>query len=251
MRILGDNTITNATITASTVYSYANGDQLKTFDLSKRMKGISGSVDIELDFGSDTSDVNCVVLCGSNISDSATVELSYSNTDIDTPDDTISLPKFSNFNQVFFLDTALDRRFWKIHIVDPDPQDSTGVEMGYLYIGEYTQLDYIVYPHEPTLNLSSTLTTSPTRQITGSKTIAYTSLSFTADNLTQAETYSLLDMIEGKMNIDPVVVIQDETDYDALLYPPRYGILTATSYSYAAQGQPNNISLGLTFEEVF
>ena len=251
MRILGNNTITNATISASTVYSYANGDNLKTFDLSKRMKARTGEVDIILDFGTDSSDVNCVVLCGSNISESAVVELSYSDTDISSPDETIALTKFSNFNQVFFLDTAIEKRYWKISINDPDPQDSDGTEIGYIYIGEYTQLDSIVYPHEPTLNLLSSITMSPTRQITGAKTASYTSLSFTADNLTQAEVYLLLTMIEGKMNIDPVVVIPFDDDYDASLYPPRYGILTSTGYSYSQQGQPNNLSIDMTFEEVF
>lgn len=250
MRILSDNTITNADVTGTNLYSYAGASNLKTFDLSKKMIAVIGETDIVLDFNADTSPVNCVVLCGSNLSSGASAVLSYSDTDPDIPELTIPLPKFSNFLQLWFLDSPVEKRFWKISISDPDPQGNDGVELGYIYIGEYIQIRNIQYPHSPALVPSSSVAESTTKQRTGSKIVNYRTVDFVAASVTQEEASVLLNVVKDKMNVDPIVLITYEDGYEKALYPPMYGVLNSSSYSYPADGAPDDISITFNFEEI-
>ena len=250
MRLLADSQITAATITTTNGLSFAPPEKLQIFQLDNKYKANSGIDKIVADFNSTATNINCVALCGSNLSSGATVSLSYSATSTSSPEATISLPTFSNFNQVWFLPAALNKRYWWIDVNDPDPQGSSAFELGYLYIGEYTQIDFVSFPHTPTLNIISAPSTSGTAQEYGSKVMNQNSMEFTADFTTE-ELADLLEIIREKQNIDPVLLVPFEDSLDNVLYPPRYGVLSSDAYAYPMAGTPGLYNIALSHRETF
>lgn len=250
LRILADSQITNATITTSNGLSFAPPEKMQIFQLADKYKAASGIDQIVMDFNSSSSGVNCVALCGSNLSSNATATLSYSDTAPGSPEDTITLPTFSNFNQVWFLPASLDKRYWVIDINDPNPQGSSAFELGYLYIGEYTQINSVLFPHTPTLNIISQPATSGTGQEYGSKVMNQNSIEFSADFTTDTLA-DMLEILQSKQNIDPVLLVPFEDSLDNALYPPRYGVLSSDSYAYPMDGTPGLYSLTLSHRETF
>ena len=250
MILLADNQITNAEITATNSLSFAGEEKLQVFQLDNKFKASQGTTSILIDFGADVPDVSMVALCGTNISSSATMSLSYSDTT--TIENTISLPSFSVFNQVWVLDSSLNKRFWTIDISDSDSQgaDTLGVEIGYIYIGEYTNINMVTFPHSPALNIISTPSTSATGQEYGSKSFNQNTIEFTA-TFSRSEVYNILKIIKDKQNIDPVLIVPFEDDIDDLLYPPRYGVLSADSYAYPMMDNPDLYELSLSHRETF
>lgn len=250
MILLADNQITNAEITATNPLSFAGEEKLQIFQLDNKFKASQGTTCITLDFGSDVPDIDMIALCGTNISSSATLSISYSDTT--TPGTPVTLPDFSTFNQVWILDTALNKRYWTIDIIDPDPQgdSAVGVEIGYIYIGESIKINMVDFPHTPTLNLISIPSTSATGQEYGSKMFNQNTMEFTA-TFTRVELYEILSVIRQKQNIDPVVIVTYEDAIDDQLYPPRYGVLSADSYAYPMAGTPNLYEIALSHRETF
>jgi hypothetical protein len=248
---------------------------MQVFQLADKYKANSGVDEIFIDFGVGIPDINCVALCGSNLSSDATVTLQYSTTGFSTPDSTIELPVFSNFNQVWFLDligtvldfstpsfvypsflypssppaTSLNKRYWKISINDPDPQGSSGFELGYLYIGEYVQIDSD-FPMAPQLGVISQPATSGTGQEYGSKILNQTTTEFTSVIL-EDKVIEVLDIIREKQNIDPVLLIPYEDSIDNVLYPPRYGVFSGDAYAYPMLDTPGLYQLSFSHRETF
>lgn len=251
MIIHADNKITQATVTATNVLSYANEDRLKIFQLDNKMRISQGVTKIIIDYMSNIPDINSVILCGTNISPSATVTLSYSSVDPDTLEATIALSQYSTFNQAFVLPATYNKRYWIININDPDYQgeDAIGVEIGYIYIGKSINVEAVQFPYTPALNIVSRPSTSATAQEYGSKWFNQNSMEFTAI-LDDDSLEDILSIIEDKQNIDPVVVIPFE-DSITNRYRPRYGVLSQDSYPYPMVNNPGSYELALTHRETF
>ena len=248
MRLCADSQITNADITWSNSRSFAPPDKLKIYQLSDKMRCTSGMTQGVIDFGGTENCINYVALCGTNISSSATVTLGYSDTNPNIPEETITLPVFSNFNQVFFLPTALCRRYWVIDINDPDPQDSVGTEIGFLHIGQYRDFDLVEFPHTPAQNIFSTVSRSPSGQEYGRKgTVLYSAeypFHFKDD-----EADDILDLFGEIQTTDHVVIIPYEGDYSSRRYRPRYGIITTEVHEFPMDGAPSLYRGIINFEE--
>ena len=250
MRLLADSQITNATVTTTNGLSFAPPEKMQIFQLADKYKANSGIDQIVMDFGTCTSVMNCVALCGSNLSSGASVSLSYSSTAPGSPEATISLPVFSNFNQVWFLPAAICKRFWVIDINDPDPQGSSAFELGYLYIGGYVQIDAPDFPISPALGVISQPATSGTAQEYGSKVMNQETTEFTAI-FDETELIEMFNIIKEKQNIDPVLLVPFEDSLDSSLYPPRYGVLSGDSYAYPMVDTPGVYQLSLSHRETF
>lgn len=250
MRILSDNQITSATITATNTLSFAAEEKMQIFQLADKFKASQGNTVITVDYGATPPPINCVALCGTNISSGATMTLSYSSTAPTTPEATISLPAFSNFNQVWFLVAALQKRYWVINISDPDPQGDNGVNIGYLFMGQYVQLDQTEFPLTPTLGVISQPSTSATGQEYGSKILNQESTEFSAFHDAD-ELKTMLDIVRAKQNIDPVLLVPFEDSIDHPLYPPRYGVLSQDTYPYPMDGTPLYYRVSYTHRETF
>lgn len=248
MRILADSVVTQATITATNTLSFSPESNLQIYQLADKWKCSQGTTQIVLDFGATVPDVDYVALCGTNISESATLSVSYSSTSPASPEVTTLLPAFSNFNQVWMYMTTVNRRYWMIDINDPDPQGANGIEIGYLSVGEYRQIESWDFPHTPTLNLSMIFSTSPTLQEYGTHVVDWNDMTYTVSGLSATEAAELLSFVKQAGNEEHFVLVQYEDSIDNPLYPPRYGIFTENSYSYQAEN-PNNYSLTFTFEE--
>ncbi len=250
MIILGDSQITNATIEGTNVLSFADEENLKVYQLSEKLKTTSGITKIILDFGSNDVDISAFALCGTNISSGATVSLCYSGTDITTPEETIPLPQFTNFNQVWIFDTVIQKRYWCVDISDPDPQDASALELGFIYVGEYTQIGSVGFPHSPSLNIASNPSVSATGQGYGSKGYTARSIEFTAYE-DKDGIEDIFSIVKSKQNIDPVLLIPFEDSLDNTLYPPMYCALTSDSYAYPMDGDASAYALNITATERF
>lgn len=253
MRILANSVITDADITATNVLSFSGTEKLQIYQLDNKFKASSGTTQIVLDFGADTTNIDYVALCGTNISESATVTLGYSSSSPSSPEATISLPKWSTFNQIFMLDTALDKRYWVIDISDPDYQgdDAIGIEIGYLAIGKYKQFDDVVFPIGPSINILSELSTSATLQEYGTDTLDYWSSDFNIIARSDTVAADYVEYFRGLGNTEHCVIVERENYYDLALWPPHYGIITSTNYGYTADGNKGYYVFGVSAEERF
>lgn len=247
MRILGDSQITNADITATNITSAGLTRKLQTFQLTDNMRTILNSTQIDFTFNGTIPDINCIALCGTNLTSAAVVTLSYADVDINTPDNSIVLPLFSTLNQVFFLAAAINKKFWRITISDTG---NTSLFIGYLYTGTYFQVPFVAYGHEPFLNVISNGSVTPTGQGYGSKT--YNALPV---NFTMYANYDALEeffsIVQEKQNIDPVLLVEYEESYDKSLYRPKYGVLSITSIPFPTSEINYAYEIAVRHEERF
>jgi len=114
-----------------------------------------------------------ISLCGTNLSSSAVVEVSYSDTDIDSPDATVTMATFSTLNQVIFLGATHNKKYWRVSITD---STLSSLFIGYLYCGVYLDIPYVEFGHNAFLQVFSNSSFSPTGQQYGGKT--YNALPF-------------------------------------------------------------------------
>jgi hypothetical protein len=247
MIILGDSNITAATISATNVTSSIQRDKLKTFTLANQMRTTSGSTVIDLDFGTVSApDVSMLGLCGTNLTQTAVIQVSYSDTNIAVPDATILLDPFSSFNQIMILPALLNKRYWRISISDAA---LTEIWLGYLYIGKYLNIPYIEFGHNSSLQLNSNPNVNSTGQGYGGKLYNSMPVSFTMfAYLETVQEYIRIKQV--KQNIDPVLIVEFPSSYDIDIYRPKYGVLTGDLTFPITQ---NNLTYSVsdTFEERF
>jgi hypothetical protein len=247
VRILGDSQITNASISATNISSAGLTEKLQTFQLTDNMRTIGNTTIIDIDFAGDVNEVDAVALCGSNLSSNAVVSLSYSNTNIGTPDATIVLPQYSPLNQVFFLDSALEKRYWRISITDAS---ISNLFIGYIYIGKYFQVPATAFGHGASFDMNSIPIVTPTGQGYGSKIYNSLPLDFTM-YLNYAELVEYLNIKEVKQNIDPVLVVKYEDSLNLELYRPKYGVLVNESVPFPMIDDPLTYEVSDRLEERF
>jgi hypothetical protein len=247
MRILGDSNITAADVTATNVLAASFTEKLKNFQLTDKMITLTNETDIDFTFNGDIPGINQIVLCGTNLSPTAVVEVSYSDTDIESPDATISMQVFSTLNQVIFLDSVLTKKFWKVHVLD------TGLSslfVGYLYCGEYLDIPFVEFGHNAELNIFSNSSKSKTGQRYGGKTYNALPVDFTMLlNFDLLNDYIAIKL--EKQNIDPVVLIEYIETYDNVLYRPKYGVLANTEIPYPQNRNTLNYAIDDRLEEIF
>ncbi len=247
MRILGDSNITTATLTATNLDSAAFVNKLKTFQLVDKMITNANSTIIDLTYDPTEPPVNCVAICGSSLTATATISLSYSDTDISSPEATIALPTFSSLNQIFFLSSTLQKKYWRLTISD---SSLSTIFIGYIYIGVYYQVPAVTFGHNAMLDIHSIPQQTETGQGYGSKRYNSMPLDFTTSgDLT--EITNLFTIIQNKQNIDPVLITEYEESYDLALYRPKYGVFSKTSYPFPMQNTPKFYAISLSFEERF
>jgi len=247
MRILGDSNITLADITATNIISSALTDKLKTFTLTDNLRTIANTTRIDLIFNGEVPTVDCVGLCGSNLTSSSVITISYSDTDINSPDDSIVITDFSSLNQVLFLDAAISKKYWRINITDTS---ISTIFIGYLYIGKYFQVPAVEFGHTPSLNLFSNPSVTDTGQGYGSKIYNSLPLDFTMFmNYTELEEY--FTILQEKQNIDPVLLIPYEESLALSLYRPRFGALINEENPYSMNNDIFEYGISSRLEERF
>lgn len=247
MIILGDPQITKATVTATNIGASIFSKKLQTFELADNMRVDNNSTVINIDFGAPGSGpIDFVGLCGTNLSELATIVLSYSDTDISNPDSQIVLPKYSEFNQIFTLATAIKKRYWRISITDTG---NSALWIGYLYLGESIKLDTI-YPHTPQKNMVSKSAVTATGQEYGSKRYNFYSAEWNAA-IGYDDIDKFMDIVNTRQNIEPVIVVEFPESIDKRLYRPKYGVLTQSEYPFLMSENPLYYEVSIKFEERF
>jgi len=247
MKILGDSQITNADITATNILVPTQTDKLKNFQLTDNMRTIANSTVIDITFNGTIPNINSFALCGTNLTSNAVITLSYSNTDINSPENTITLPIFSTLHQVFFLANELNRKYWRISIIDTS---LSTIFIGYIYTGVHFQVPFVGYGHEAFLDINSNSQITPTGQGYGSKIFNSMPVNFTM-YANYADLEKFLAIIQEKQNIDPVLLIEYDNSYDLSLYRPKYGVLSNTSTAYPTREQNYAYEISARLEERF
>ncbi len=251
MRIIADSIIGEAvSITATNIKSFADTDRMQNYHLVDKSEFNTGDTTITIDLGTCGCAVNALALCGTNISDGATLSLSYSDTSPLAPENTIPLPVFSSFNQVWFLDSELVKRYWVIDISDPSPQDAAGINIGYIKAGVYTQVDAVIFPSEPVLNIADKPSVSPTGQGYGSKGVVIEDFAATIQT-DEAGAEAILDIVRSNQRIEPVLWVPFEDSINKSLYPPRFGVLNTESYPYPVDGAFDLFQISISLSERF
>ena len=247
MKILGDSQITNATITATNLLAASFADKLKTYPLADNLRTLSNSTVIDLDFGTDKNPIDTISICGSNLTATSTMSVSYSDTNILSPDATVSMTIFSTLNQVVLLPTALSKRYWRISLSD---SAVSKINIGFMYIGAALNIDSVEFGHGASLNIFSNYAVSKTGQGFGSKTYNALPVDFTM-YLDYTDLESYLAIKQANQNIDPVLLIEYPESYDSSLYRPKYGVLSGTEIPYPMVNNPLSYVISDRLEERF
>ncbi len=247
MRILGDSHITEADIIATNIATEALTEKLKTFQLTDNMRTLANNTLIDFTFEGTPPTMDFVALCGTSFTDTAVIELSYSDTDINSPEATITLTKFSTLNQIFFLDTAISKKYWRLSISDAS---LATLFIGYLYVGKYFQVPAVAFGHAPALELFSTPSVTLTGQGYGGKTYNAMPVDFTM-YFDYDELVEYLAILQEKQDIDPVLLVEYENSYELVLYRPKYGSLVNTTNPYPMLEDPLVYQLAARLEERF
>ena len=247
MKILGDSNITDADITATNIAAAALTAKLQTFQLTDNMRTISNSTVIDFTFNGTIPNIDTIALCGTNLTPNSVINISYSDTDINSPDATILLDPFSTLNQVMFLVSALNKKFWRVSITDTS---LSTLFIGYLYVGVSLNIPFVEFGHNAELNVFSNPAVTPTGQGFGGK--IYNSLPL---DFTMLMRFDLLDSYisikQEKQNIDPVLIVEYIDSYDNDLYRPKYGALVAAVNSFPMNKNNLNYAVSDRLEERF
>jgi len=221
VKILGDSNITAASITATNIISSALTDKLKTFTLTDNLRTISNSTRLDITFDGTIPNIDTIALCGTNLTPSAVVTLTYADVDINSPDGTVVLPTFSTLHQVFFLDASINKKYLRINIVDTG---LSTINIGYIYAGVAIDIPFVEFGHVPGLNIFSNSSVTATGQSYGSKIYNSLPVDFTMlINYDLLESY--MEIKQEKQNIDRVLIVEYIDSYDLALYRPKYGVL--------------------------
>lgn len=247
MKILGDSNITDATITATNIAAASLTAKLQTFQLTDNMRTLANNTVIDFTFNGTVPNIDTIALCGTNLTSTSVINVSYSDTDINSPDATVLLTPFSTFNQVIFLDAALNKKFWRIDIVDTA---LSTLFIGYIYAGVSLDIPFVEFGHNAELNIFSNPAVTDTGQGYGGK--GYNSLPL---DFTMLMRFDLLDsyisLKQEKQNIDPVLIVEYIDSYDNDLYRPKYGALVAAVNSFPMNKNNLNYAVSDRLEERF
>lgn len=247
MKILGDSNITSAVITATNIVAAALTDKLKTFQLTDNMRTLSDSTVIDFTFNGTVPNIDTIALCGTNLTSTSVINVSYSDTDINSPDATILLTPFSTLNQVIFLDAAINKKFWRVSITDTS---QSTLFIGYLYCGVSLEIPFVEFGHNASLNIFSNSAVTPTGQGYGGKVYNSLPVDFTMFlNLDLLTSY--IEIIQEKQNIDPVLLIEYIDSYDNALYRPKYGVLINADIPFPQNKNNLNYAVSARLEERF
>lgn len=247
MKILGDSNITSADISATNIAAAALTDKLQTFQLADNMRTLSNSTVIDFTFNGDIPNIDTISLVGTNLTPTSVINISYSDTNINSPDDTILLDPFSTLNQVIFLDASLNKKFWRIDIVDTA---LSTIFIGYLYCGVSLTIPFVEFGHSASFNIFSNPAVTPTGQGYGGK--IYNSLPVDFTMLIDLDTLeSYIAIKEAKQNIDPVLIVEYIDSYDNALYRPKYGVLVNPEIPYPQNRNTLNYAISDRLEERF
>ncbi len=247
MKILGDSNITAATITATNIVSASFTDKLKTYQLVDNMLTIANSTVIDLTFASTVPNIDCFALCGTNLTSSSTISLSYSDTDIESPDATVALPLFSTLNQIWFLSSTLNKKYWRVTITDTS---LASIFIGFIYCGVCLDIPVVEFGHTPSLEFLSETGVTKTGQGYGVKIYNASNVDFTM-LINYATLTSYFAIKQLKQNVDPVLIVEYLESYNSDLYRPKYGVLSGTDIPYRSSRNNLQYSVSDTLEERF
>ena len=247
MIILGDSNIATSTLSATNVLSATVAERIKNFQLTDKLTTLTNSTDILFTYNNEIPDINMISLCGTNLSENAVVTVSYSDTNISSPDGSVTMTTFSTLNQVIFLGSTLNKKYWRISISDAS---LSTIFIGYLYCGVYLDIPFVEFGHSAAIQVFSNSSLTATGQQYGGKTYNALSVDFS-----MILDYDLLNDYAAikleKQNIDPVLMIEYIDSYDNVLYRPKYGVLINNEIPYPQNKNTLNYIIVDRLEERF
>lgn len=227
MRILWNNEVFNATITASSEHpDYLFTTGLNDTRLSRYGKTLSDSEQwVKFSF-SAVVDVQYVVIQKSNISSGATVLIQASSTDSwETSDYPEVEYELSRVGDIYYYEfSAVESyQYWRIYVHDPLNADGY-IRLNYVFLGDYTDLTRMERGISIPKKSNSIVGVSESMQVFGSKKRQYIEAKVT---IPLAEESSRTEMNSCFSTVDivrPFIFIVWEDDLTT--QPPFYARLT-------------------------
>lgn len=207
MRILWDDAVATATLTASTEASNLPVENVQDSRLSQpwRTSALSDQT-ILIDAGSgNTINPDMVAVAGHNLTDGCTLKIQGNATDSwgsPTVDETVT--HRDDVIVHFFTGSAL--RYWRLYI-DDDSNGDGYIQLGRVMLGAALDMP----PVEPGVNLprvtTSTVTESITGQAYGDRGLVRRVPGFQFPIITEAERQVIMEMWAAVENAEPVVLV--------------------------------------------
>ncbi len=251
MRILYDNLVTDATITAST----ENPDYTFTTAFNdSRLSRIGRTTDdddewIKFVFGAAVS-VSNICIVGSNISSGATITLEGNASDSwSAPTFSVSILSTDKFGDYFYKSFATQSfRYWRLTIDDAANTD-TYIEVAQIFIGTYLTMPGMNLGQIVTKKSNSVATKSASGQLYGDRRINPQGAEISFTDVSNANKILIDAFITAVDVVEPFIMLVWESDLD--IQAPVYCSLTETPSFQRSQSNGLLWNFSLKVEECF
>lgn len=178
---------------------------------------------ITLDAGSgNTIDFNSVGLAGGNLTENAVVTIEANATDSwgsPSVDETMT---YNAEAWTFFFEALQQYRFVRITFVDTG--NTGNIEIGWLFVGEYTQLDNFGNLYSENFDLNSTVNFTASGQVSGSFDYIARIVSLSFNYLSLADKKIIVNTYKSIYNFKTAIFTFLEDDTTEIL-DPMYGVI--------------------------
>lgn len=226
MKILYNNLIPDATLTAST----ENPDY--TFDAAfndSRLSRYARTTDDAAEYlvftfsGAVTASDFCIM--GHNITSGATITLQANTSDAwTTPAYSLSITSSDLFGSAYYVNfTEQEYQYWRLYIDDSSNPDGY-IQIAYIFLGEALALPGMNPGMITPIRSSAEAVKSPTGQLYGEKRIQLRGAEFVFTEMSDTEKKNFETFIEAVDLVTPFVLLVWEDDLD--VQPPVYCALT-------------------------
>lgn len=254
MRIIWDNKVMEATVTAYSSNPDYPASNIQDMRLSRLWKSLetSGGVDeyIQIDIGGDLT-ANYLSVVNHNFPSTATLTLKGCNADSNgafdwsNPDQSISIPWREYLICQYFAVQTCER--WRLYI---SVGGGLELEIGYMFLGQYLQMPYMKPDQEIEYETTSKQSVSDGGQVYGDIGYDFRNPTINFPYLTTAQKEEIIDMFAEVKNSQPIMLMIWANDFTT--EPPLYCVIDQPSIKFKRTDDYNMPwSTTIRFREIF
>ena len=203
MRLLYDNKILDATISASSEDPNYEADNLQNTVLAKVYRSVTDSTIIKI---STRITASYLFILNHNLTSTAVITLEGNDTDAwgaPSFQETVNYDSdkcYLNFNEATY-------NYWRLVITDDDTNADGYIEIGLLFLSTYLQMPGVKLDQQIDKKSDSNISISYSGQAYGEERYSYRNPSFNFPYLSHDERHSLNTMFDNNKNVKPMICL--------------------------------------------